>query len=366
MDTLDNGRVVVANPTPPDLANLRLVEELRVGVALGEASDVFGDVGSLAAHDDGTIYVADFVTREIGEFSPDGAFRRIVLRQGEGPGELGFRLGGVDLLWQAPDRLWIGDPPGLMVLDSSGGLKRTSLDLGFSRWPARSDTLGLIYREAFSLTGEANRRRIEAYRVPADLSLAQVGAPFPLETAEVRAQIYRRGRAELREMQDLPMRSAVIWDVDPAGDLWVARSGTYRIHRVTLAGDTVRTVELPLQPEPIRSAERERAAENTPWSAEELPTHKPVIADLRVDRDGWLWVRRTVPRSDSPLVDVFDECGRHLGSAPSSLADHQPWLALGAARLLGVAQDELDVEYVVRLRLERNDGVPAVSAPCAF
>lgn len=366
MDTLDTGRVVVGNPVPPDVANLSLVEELRLGVALGEESDVFGDVGSLATRDDGTILVADFITREISEFSSDGAFRRTAVRPGPGPDELRFGLGGVDLLWQSPDRLWIGDPPRLMVLDSSGRLKRTSLDLGFSRWPARADSLGLIYREALNLTGEAEQRWIETYRVSVDVSLAQAGERFSLETVEVRAQVFRRGHAELREMHDLPMRSAVIWDADPGGDLWVARSGAYRIHRVTLAGDTVRTIELPLRPEPIRSAERERAAADSPWSPAELPTHKPLIADLRVDREGWLWVRRTASGSDLPLVDVFDECGRHLGSAPVSLDDHQPWLALGTARLLGVVRDELDVEYVVRLRLVRDDGAPVASTPCTF
>ena len=317
-------------------------------------------------HEDGTFFVADFVTREIREFSSDGVFRRIVLSHGRGPEELGFRLGSVELLWQFPDRLWIGDPPRLMVLDSSGNLRETSLDLGLARWFARSDTLGFIHREAMSLTDVAEHRWIEAYRVSADLSLAQVGERISLETVEVRARVYRRGRAELREMQDAPMRSAVIWDVDPAGDLWIARSGVYRLHRATSEGDTVRTVELPLQPEPIRRAERERAAENSPWSADELPTHKPLIASFRVDRDGWLWVRRTASGSEAPLVDVFDKCGRHLGSAPTRLADHQPWLAVGTARLVGVVRDELDVEYVVRLRLEKQDGTPVVSTACTF
>ncbi len=366
VDTLETGRVIVANSVPPDVANLSFAEELRLGVALGEESNVFGNVGSLATRGDGTVFVADFITREISEFSPDGVFRRMVLRHGQGPDELRFRLGAVDLLWQPPDRLWIGDSPALMVLDSSGILERTSLDLSFSRWPARLDTLGFMYREALDLTGEAEHRWIEAYRVSADVSLTRVGERLPLESAEVRARVFRRGRAELREMHDVPMRSAVIWDVDPGGDLWVVRSGAYRIHRVTLAGDTVRTVELPLRPEPIRSAERERAAEDSPWSPAELPTHKPLIADLRVDREGWLWVRRTASGSDLPLVDVFNECGRHLGSAPVSLADHEPWLALGTARLLGVVRDELDVEYVVRLRLVRDDGGPVASAPCTF
>ena len=366
MDTLDNDRVVVANPAPPAVANLDLVEELRLGSALAEVSDVFGDVGSLAAHDDGTIYVADFVTREVSEFSPGGAFRRVVLRQGEGPGELGFRLGAVDLLWQAPDRLWIGDPPGLMVLDSSGGLRRTSLDLGLSRWPARSDTLGLVYREASGLTNEASRAWIEAYRVSAPHTLTRFGDAFPLELVELRARVYRRGRSEAHQMFDLPMRSRVVWDVDPSGDLWVARGGVYRIHRVTLEGDTVRTVEVPLRPEPLQGEERRRAAEDSPFEADELPGHKPLLADLRVDRTGWLWVRREGGTSSPSMIDVFDQCGRQLGSARSNLADHEPWLVLGAARLLGVVRDELEVEYVVRLRLENQDGTPLTPTICTF
>ena len=366
MDTLETGRVVVVNPAPPDVANLSLLEELRLGVALGEESEAFGDVGSLATHDDGTIYVADFVTKEIAEFSPNGVFRRIVLRQGPGPGELRFLLGGVDLLWQSPGRLWIGDAPRLMLLDSSGSLMRTSLDLGLSRWFAHADTLGFIYREALTLTNEAEHRRIEAHLMSAHDTLAQVGNAFPLETVELRARVYRRGLSEAHQMFELPMRSKVVWDVDPSGDLWLARSGTYGIHRVTLEGDTIRTVQLPLRPDPFQDTERERAAEDSPFSSEELPTHKPLIADLSVDGAGWLWVRRAMTGSVPPLIDVFDSCGRHLGSAPLDLADHEPWLAIGSARILGVVRDELDVEYVVRFRLERQDGTPVAPAPCTF
>lgn len=167
-------------------------------------------------------------------------------------------------------------------------------------------------------------------------------------------------------MFDQPMRSKVIWDVDPSGDLWFLRSGIYDIHRVRLNGDTLRTIHVPVEPRLLEDRELERAAQDTPFSPEELPVHEPLIVDFRVDREGWIWVRRTNTGSSTPLIDVFDDCGRHVGSALSQLASHEPWLALGSRRILGVVRDELDVEYVVRLRLERNDGVPVVSTPCVF
>ena len=363
--TLETGRVLVANPAPPETASLRLVEELRLGAAEGAGQDVFGDLGSLAVDGEGTIFVADFAAGEIKAFSSDGELRGLTLRKGQGPGEIRFYLRRVDLLWQEPDRLWIGDPPHVRLMDLSGDVREIRYDLGLSALRARADTSGFVFREAADLTNDRRVRWIEALRLTPTDSLS-VEATIPLETVRMKVRLHRIGNSELREMQDAPLRSGVIWDVDPAGDLWLAHAGTYRIHRVTLRGDTVRTVELPLRPEPLRGAARERAAENSAWSPEELPAHKPLIADLRVDREGWLWVRRTASGSDLPLVDVFDKCGRHLGSAPANLADRQPWLALGTARLLGVVRDELDVEYVVRLRLVRDDGAPVASAPCTF
>lgn len=366
VDTLETGRVFVANPVPSDVARLSLVEELRLGLAVGEDPYVFGNVGSLAARGDGSIIVADFISKEIREFSPDGVFRRVVLRQGRGPNELQFRLNGVDLLWQPPGRLWIGDPPRLMFLDPSGNLRRTSFDLGSTRWPARSDTFGVIYREALRLNENMQHRWIEAYRLLGGDTLGQVREELPLETVELRARVYRRGRSEVHWMFDRPLRSEVIWDVDPSGDLWLLRSGTYDIHRVRLNGDTVRTIRVPVEPRLLEDRELDRAAQNTPFSPEELPVHQPLIVDFRVDREGWIWVRRTNTDSATPLVDVFDDCGRHVGSALSELADHEPWLAMGSRRILGVVRDELDVEYVIRLRLERNNGAPVVAAPCVF
>ena len=75
--------------------------------------------------------------------------------------------------------------------------------------------------------------------------------------------------------------------------------------------------------------------------------------------------RASAPSEDS--WDVFDRCGRYLGSAtPPVPLDVSPWLPVGASGILGVTRGAFDVEYVVHLRLERNDGQPVTSGDCTF
>ena len=168
------------------------------------------------------------------------------------------------------------------------------------------------------------------------------------------------------ELQALPLRSEVVWDVDPSGEIWAARTGTYRIHRIAMSGDTIRTVELTRHPEPLAGRERDSvAAAAAALAAAHLPTHKPLIRSLRVSRDGWLWVRLRGSSPDDDAWDLFDGCGRHLGSAtPPVPLDISPWMPAGPQSIVGVTRDALDIEYVVCLRIEGNEGQFVASATC--
>ena len=61
-DTLPTGRVIVSNPDPGGALPLSLVEELRIGSIVSTGPDVFGNVGSLAIDQAGSVYVGDYAT----------------------------------------------------------------------------------------------------------------------------------------------------------------------------------------------------------------------------------------------------------------------------------------------------------------
>ena len=100
-------------------------------------------------------------------------------------------------------------------------------------------------------------------------------------------QTVSRGGARGNVMQTRPMHVETPWTVDPGGEIWRVGAPDYALHRVTLGGDTVRTVKLPRVPVPLTGRERADLAESSPFSAAELPAHKPLIRDIKAGPDGW-------------------------------------------------------------------------------
>ena len=67
-------------------------------------------------------------------------------------------------------------------------------------------------------------------------------------------------------------------------------------------------------------------------------------------------IGRLVDVQEGRLIDVFDPEGRYLGRITSPV--RLDWMVppeITEDYLLGVALDELDVRYVVRLRLKRSE-----------
>ena len=370
VDTLAGGRVVVSNAGRGPWDNsggLRLVEELRIGNAMSVGPDAFGDVYSLAVSDAGSIYVSDYRAQEVRLFEPDGTFVASFGRRGSGPGE--FRYGsGVPVVWQRPNRLWAVDPPflhlvaagaspshaaGRPLAESFRGLspfwERPRADTaGFvyvGKSPDWGAVIGLVVRHALDEMGEV---------VPVDsLRLDQV------EQVE-RAQ---RIRENAFQMIGLPMQPEVVWAVGPGGHLWLANTSEYRLHEVTMAGDTLRTVLLQRDPVPLDGAERDSLAATSGYQRHELPAFRPMLSRIDVAPDGLMWVG-TRRRDRSFAWDVFDACGRHQGHVVPETRIEKPFAAARRGRLIGVAKEEMDLEYVVRLALQWPSGAPSPASPC--
>ena len=96
-----------AHPVQLPTDTVTAVVTARIGnTGLGDETDeyIFGDVTSVAADQQGRIYVADRISPSVRVFGSDGQFMAWIGREGEGPGEFTWP---VDILAAANGRLFV-------------------------------------------------------------------------------------------------------------------------------------------------------------------------------------------------------------------------------------------------------------------
>ena len=372
-DTLASGRILVSNP---DLAAskephiLRLGVESEIGgVEVGPSAVLLERPTSLATDLLGRVFVADAQAARIRVFGSDWSLLRSIGRLGGGPGEFQAFLAGI--VWQDPDRLWVADASRIMAFDSlgifvNGSLRRRGGSTISSSWTGWADTSGFVYSQESDLVGTGSlaeprsSERLIRFSVSGDDTLVAADT-FALAVTLPERRMVDRGRGIL-ELVELPMAARTIWTVSHAGTVWLAHTATYRIHELTFAGDTLRTIELRRSPEPLAGAERDSVAgASSAFSANDLPATKPVMSALYVSPDGWIWVRvRPAPTSE---WDIFDDCGRFLGQAVSEVPLSSVTLT-GGSTVIGVTTGDFDVPLLVRLRLAAGEGGSVTGEGC--
>lgn len=354
IDTLASGQIVVRNTGAPvwrDGAGWQLRELFRLGSIDGAGPDVFGQVFDLELGSDGALFVLDSQASEVRVFSTDGGYLRTVGRPGRGPGELnnpvGMALDPEGILWvlSAGNARYSGFEPHSGELQDE---KRRTATFSVVPWPGRFDRAGRLL----------------------DMSLGENGQPvilvldatfFPVSTLAV-PQPNDRDRILFLD-GDVPVVSAMApfaphpsWAAHPDGGIVVGESATYRLHRISVSGDTLLSSEVAWEPVPISREERdsalavfhrisESAGGATPDRRPRVPSHKPAHGPLFVDGDGHTWVRKAEASGAGAAWDVFDNGGRLLGEVRIPIA---PVLATPTA-----GSDRLAVGTLV-------DGVPTV------
>ncbi len=371
-----DGRVVVSNTigrTGASVDALRLTEVQRLG-SLDSGPQAFGNVVGLASNG-ATIYVSDRSAKEILAFGPDGSLLRRFGRPGGGPGEL-RHLFPVGIHWQDPNRIWVGEPPSLFLFDSLGVPIASANTLPWAwPWRGQSDSLGSAYIEFFNTeTAVRGSPKIRSHTVVQhtpvwprsgeNAGVIEMRDTMSLPVLQSPTRIVRRGR-NLEEIRQLPLRPRILWAASPNGAIWVANTDEYRLIEVTFTGDTAMTIELDRPRSPLSADERDSLAAESGFESSEIPRHRPMMDGLDVASDGWIWVRRNA--RDGLEWDVFDPCGHFAGtiSAPMAL-DRSPMQLLRGGELLAVTRNQLDVEFVVRLRLEKADGTAPHTPDCCI
>lgn len=338
-----------------------LQEDLRIGRREGDGPEVFGQVRNVIPGREGTIWILDTQAHELRRFGPDGAFLRTVGGPGEGPGEFGFNpcaFPGPDgEIWVESGGRWQRFGPDGELL---GGQPVTrSLGCGILAWrgeemaaafaifdPAtRESSFGLILHDRLPDGTVAVRDTILGFDLPGG----------PTVTWSEGGRAIRTGR--------LPLAPSPNMFLAASGTFWVTDGGgPYRFRRQTLEGDTLLVVERPYEPVPVPDSVREREIEGLKWGERgypdgfdrsDLPEVFPPFERIVEADDGTVWLQRRI-QDGQTAFDVFRASGEFLGVVPLP-----PGLSaffvqrITGEHVYGVARDDLDVPYVVRLGVRK-------------
>jgi hypothetical protein len=364
IDTLPSGQVVVRNPAQPLLATddaWRLVEDLRIGTVDGTGPDLFARVTAMELDGMGRIWVLEGQAREIRVFAPDGRHVRTVGREGGGPGELAEP---VHLALGPDGSMWVTDPGNnrVSVFDTSGTYLEGKYIPGgplIMPWRGGVDDRGWYH-------GVVTLPRDQGWTwglVRYDRSFTVVDTlPAPRDPV-VRERFERQAPGGWTIFARIPFTGGLAWGLAPSGTIWGMLTDEYRLFALTPAGDTVRTILRDFTPLPVTGADEAHAREQlagfiaaggtVDWSL--IPSTKPATEGMVFDSDGFIWVRPvTTPEETGRRFDVFDPDGRFLVTvrADVSMASFpEPIIRQGF--VYAVTEDELGVQFVVRVRIER-------------
>jgi hypothetical protein len=384
------GITIVENQAPawPQGQGLRLVGQPALEIGMMDGPDAYQlhqlvDARRLA---DGAIAVANAGSHEIRIYGADGRHLRSLGGQGGGPGEfsmLSTLMVAEDDTLHAFDmgqqRLSIFHPTAGFVraepLPNGGGPPAggSVVRRGGSVGGPGGGALGRLSDGSYVLAGrqggfgpgnlpgdsEGISRDSMTY-LRWDPAAGETGTVRPFLGAErvVRTSSPGEGRVMVSMVRAPFMRGSY---GAVAGDrLYHGDAERREIEVLDLAGEGRWSIRWPGEPEPVSERyldavreERRRAMEadgatgtgGDPFEGVPRPPSLPAYSAIRTGNDGSLWVQRFGwPGDDEAVWDVFDREGRWL----SEVATPRRFriTEIGEGYVIGVYQDDLDVEYV--------------------
>jgi sugar lactone lactonase YvrE len=362
-DTLASGRVVVSNPDAEvwtDETRWTATEDLRIGTLDGTGPDVFGSIAAFEVDDAGRLYVYERQALELRIFDASGAHLRTVGRSGGGPGEFGQVAG---MTWAPDGMLWVIDPGNsrISVFDTSGTFVTSHPTAGgfiIMPWPGGFDAEGRFYNVGFNPNADANNRMV-LIRYSAELEALDT-LTIPRDNVE-RAYFELSGDGRFMRA-GVPYQPNLQWRFTPDGFATV-ETGAYRIERLSWTHDTLVTITKAYTPLSVTDQDIEQAVADLEWFTrqggqieyDKFPDQKPAVAAFFVDDLGYFWAAPITGTEDERRVfDVFDPEGRYLGRVRLPFrVESSPRPAFRGGYIYAVTQDDLEVPYLVRARLNR-------------
>lgn len=361
----------------------RVAEELRIGVAAGDPELEFGRVGGVDVDGEGRIYVLDSQAARVRVFSPDGQLLHAFGRAGSGPGELSqgamglFLDGGstilvADLGNQRLARFTLeGEALPAARLDLTDGIP-----MAWNRTPGGEVLKQVRRMDLPGMAMGANGEPMDfILRLGDDGAVRDTLAVFP--AGETFTMSGPGGMPQIRLFA--PER---VWTTLEGPRVVTGLNSEYSLWLHTASGEAATIIRREFTRRPVTDREIEAFldAMRSAWDEARVPAaavdqlltnvefeeHWPALAALLPGPEGTLWVQRVDPETaldpealtdlqsfqpGSPAWDVFDADGRYLGvvDLPTGFTPSR----FTEESAIGIHRDELGVERIMRLRLER-------------
>ena len=364
-----------------------LREVARIGTVEGEPEYQFGQITNMTPLSDGRIVVADAMAHKVRFYSPAGAHLRSVGKPGSGPREFGD--GALAVLRSYGDTLLVADYRNMQVhrLAPDGdwlGSFSTRPEGGYrlSNWDSSPSGLVINIFTPLQTPDTPSSDTLDVIVVRnLDGSLGDTLGHVPTS----REYRFVGEKPEWRRYAGVPDFD-LRWD----GGLVTGRSDSYRLAWQDPGGTVERIVELHRAPTPFTESDRAIFMSRLESQLKERnvpPEREARIKAMLVFEDqypfyrrfmcgprGSLWVQQVRPLRHMtqeeresfgigglapgvPEWDVFDREGRYLGVVEIPLG--MDYILLLDDLVLGVYEDELEVQYLVVLEI---DGLPPTEA----
>jgi len=348
---------------------------LGIGAVEGSPEDQFGQVFRIAVDSRGRILVLDGQAQHIQVYSPDGTYEQTVGARGGGPGEL-----------RAAMALLMGPGDALLVPDGRG--------LRFNRYAPDGSSLGsfrMALEEGRPMAFKASTSGVVAEQIrPLSVMMPGEAAEDPLDAIVQLAMdgtvvdtLLEFPSGQFLSPQGVTLYAAEpVWDLTGDGQLVFGSPDAYRISFYA-GGQLQRIITKPFERRPVSDRDKDAIMgemqrrwdeEGTSPEARERFRSRIHFADffpafhaLAAGPQGTVWVGRVKPASELSAKeleyyhewlahewDVFDADGRFLGTV--TMPDRFNPMVFRGDRIYGAWRDELDVGYVVVLRINGDLG----------
>jgi len=356
-------------------------ENLRIGTVAGEAELQFGLISGMDIGPDGTVYVMDMQAAEIRAFDSQGNYLRTFGSPGAGPGELSPQAVGL-----------LVDPAGEVLAVDLGNQRVNRYDMeGGSIGSFRIDmTAGVPARWEMSEDGRL-MAQLKGLDIPGMATLAEgdpivvydtTGAVVDTLTLLPKGQMLEEVSEERLSMRIFAAEP--LWDLDSEGLVYTAMNDQYTILVSTPEGALTRIIRREVERKPVEEADRNAILQAMreqmgqlgapPQAIEQImqgigfADYYPAFGQMFIGPGGDIWVQRIRSARDmaegaeeevefdaqaigSPEWEIFDHEGRYLGVV--TLPDRFTPMTADGNDLYGVWLDEFDVQYVMRVQVDR-------------
>jgi len=313
---------------------VRLVEESRTADAGLPDQAVFRNPQNLAVDAQGNVYVSDWAAHHVKVFGPDGKFKRLIGRQGQGPGD----FNGPSIVEISGDHLiiWESMNSRFSILTLDGKFVKTADRLH----GARGNLYALKALPDGRFIAFIDKGLPERYQEPLpaekDYVILLLSSDLKIlktvfEQKFIRSKWYRHPETQAAAQAPFPYHPDVTMDVSPKGVIAVGISRAYEIEWHDADKGRIAMINRPYTP--VKVEERDKKAHFDIFKMRviinnqskliskapdyivrntEFPENMPPFRGIVFDGKGNLWVRIFPQDRSSDIYDIFSPESKFL------------------------------------------------------